>query len=216
MTIADRVKQKRIDLKLTQAELAKRVGITQQSLQKIEDGRTQNPRKLINLAKELHCNPEWLLMGSISEVNEPPSNYHNTNSKLSSKQTNLRPIVTFEQAAKWSQHNTKTIEYENWLDAPESTPVSAFWLKVSGDSMNASSGISIPEGYFILVDPSLSANNGDLVIAKLARSNEATFKKLFIDAGQIYLTPLNPNYKPIEVSSAPEIIGVVTQARFLL
>ena len=81
--------------------------------------------------------------------------------------------------------------------------------------MMSPSGASVPEGYLILVEPSLTAKNGDLIIAKVADSKDVTFKKLVIDAGRTYLTPLNPNYRPIEVPNDLTVIGVVTQARIL-
>ncbi|WOD07130.1 helix-turn-helix transcriptional regulator [Marinomonas sp. GJ51-6] len=67
MTLSDRVKQKRIELGLTQTQLANLVGISQQSLQKIEDGKTQNPRKIVALSKVLECEPEWLESGQYTE-----------------------------------------------------------------------------------------------------------------------------------------------------
>ena len=215
MTIAERVKQKRTDLRLTQAELAKLVGISQQSLQKIEDGRTQNPRKLLNLAKALHCDAEWLLLGTASEVRESASSYTNNNSSSLSLETNLRPIITTQQAAQWPNIAELDERKFDWIETPESTSKSAFWLNVVGDSMMSPSGASVPEGYLILVEPSLTAKNGDLIIAKVADSKDVTFKKLVIDAGRTYLTPLNPNYRPIEVPNDLTVIGVVTQARIL-
>tara|TARA_R110001606_G_scaffold92505_1_gene205696 strand:- start:790 stop:1440 length:651 start_codon:yes stop_codon:yes gene_type:complete len=215
MTIAERVKRKRTDLRLTQAELAKHVGISQQSLQKIEDGRTQNPRKLLNLAKALHCDAEWLLLGTASEVRENTSSYTNHKNPSQPLKTNLRPIITTLQAAQWPNTAELDIEKSNWLETPEPTSKAAFWLNVMGDSMMSPSGISVPEGYLILVEPSLIAKSGDLIIAKIADSKDVTFKKLVIDAGRTYLTPLNPNYRPIEVPNDLAVIGVVTQARIL-
>ena len=214
MTIAERVKKKRTELGLTQAELAKRVGITQQSLQKIEDGRTQNPRKLISLSKEIGCDPEWLLLGTASEVRENPSSYNNGHPLQQSLSNNQRPIITALQAATWTSQ-TNLSNHSEWLDSPIETSKNAFWLTVIGDNMTSVSGISIPEGYLILVEPNQNAKNGDLVVADTEDSNEVTFKKLVIDAGQTYLKPLNPNYRPIEVSKNIRIIGVVKQARAL-
>lgn len=55
--------------------------------------------------------------------------------------------------------------------------------------MTAPAGESIPEGMLILVDTGLEPRPGDLVVAKLADSNEATFKQFVSDAGQKYLKP---------------------------
>ncbi|UTW01142.1 helix-turn-helix domain-containing protein [Marinomonas rhizomae] len=215
MSISERVKQKRTDLRLTQSELAKRVGISQQSLQKIEDGRTQNPRKLLNLAKALDCDAEWLLLGTTNEVRENTSHYINDDQASQPFKNNLRPIITAQQAAQWPNiGELESLELKH-LEVPDTVSATAFWLKVIGDNMMSSSGISVPEGYFILVEPALTANSGDLIVAKLADSKDVTFKKFVVDAGRTYLTPLNSNYRPIEVANDLEVVGVVTQARIM-
>lgn len=210
MSIADRVKIQRTHLGLTQTELANRIGISQQSLQKIEDGRTSNPRKLLALAKALECTPEWLQFGiengrEASNVEAAP--FHAPSKKL--------PVISQVQAGAWSE----AIDYRSlgddieWEESPFSASDNAFWLKVVGDSMTSPVGVSIPEGHLILVDPNVPADNGSLVVAKLEGTDEVTFKKLFIDAGQKYLKPLNPNYRPIEINGNCRIVGVVKEAK---
>ncbi|ELY4627626.1 MULTISPECIES: helix-turn-helix transcriptional regulator [Enterobacteriaceae] len=63
MNLAHRVKQKRVELSLSQTQLAQKVGMRQQSLQAIESGETKRPRLLIELAAALGCEPHWLLYG---------------------------------------------------------------------------------------------------------------------------------------------------------
>ncbi|OAT37403.1 XRE family transcriptional regulator [Proteus myxofaciens] len=73
MSIAKRTKDKRIELDLTQSELANLAGTTQQSIEQLESGKTKRPRFLPELAKALHCDLAWLLEGehssdAISEI----------------------------------------------------------------------------------------------------------------------------------------------------
>ncbi|ADZ91071.1 helix-turn-helix domain-containing protein [Marinomonas mediterranea] len=216
MNIAERVKTQRIHLGLTQTELANKVGISQQSLQKIEDARTSNPRKLLALAKALECTPEWLQFG-IEGVSsgEAESNVEAAPFKAPSKKL---PVVSHVQAGAWSE----AIDYRSladdieWEESPFSASDNAFWLKVVGDSMTSPVGTSIPEGHLILVDPDIPADNGSLVVAKLDGTDEVTFKKLYIDAGQKYLKPLNPNYRPFEINGNCRIVGVVKEAKVKL
>ncbi|CQD56484.1 helix-turn-helix transcriptional regulator [Yersinia enterocolitica] len=63
-TISERLKQKRSELNLTQAELAEKAGIKQQSIQQIESGATKRPRFLFEIASALQCEPSWLLYGT--------------------------------------------------------------------------------------------------------------------------------------------------------
>ena len=68
-TISQRLKQKREEMNLSQDQLAKLAGMKQQSLQAIEAGTTKRPRYLVELARALKCEPEWLLFGD--EPNKP-------------------------------------------------------------------------------------------------------------------------------------------------
>lgn len=63
MSLSSRVKQKRIELCLSQTKLARIVGMSQQSLQAIEAGETQRPRLLLELSVALNCEARWLLYG---------------------------------------------------------------------------------------------------------------------------------------------------------
>ena len=88
----------------------------------------------------------------------------------------------------------------------------AFWLVVVGDAMTSPSGLSIPEGMSILVDPAIDAVPGKLVVAQLPDSSDATFRKLIEESGQPYLVPLNPTYPKTLYTEQCRIIGVVVQA----
>lgn len=62
-TLSERLKKKRLELNMTQAELAQKVGVKQQSIQLIEAGETKRPRFLFEIAKALDCDPSWLQYG---------------------------------------------------------------------------------------------------------------------------------------------------------
>lgn len=61
-TISQRLKQKRTELKMTQAQLAEKAGMKQQSIQQIESGETKRPRFLLELATALQCDPSGCCM----------------------------------------------------------------------------------------------------------------------------------------------------------
>ena len=63
--VGERIKKSRQELGLSQAQLAKAVGISQESVRKWENGEIQSPRAdtLIRLARKLRKDPEWLLNG---------------------------------------------------------------------------------------------------------------------------------------------------------
>ncbi len=58
--LADRLKYTRETLGLSQIELARLAGTTQQAIQQAETGKAQNPRYLAKLAFALEIPPEWM------------------------------------------------------------------------------------------------------------------------------------------------------------
>lgn len=65
MNINSRIKKIRIELKLSQTEFAKALGVTQPSLSDIEKGKTTNidERNIKLICKEFNVNEEWLRTG---------------------------------------------------------------------------------------------------------------------------------------------------------
>ncbi|AIB37260.1 MULTISPECIES: LexA family protein [Pseudomonas] len=88
----------------------------------------------------------------------------------------------------------------------------AFWLPVTGDAMTAPSGLSVSAGMMILVDPAIKAEPGKLVVAQGAANPQATFRQLLEESGQLYLVPLNPTYPKQPFTDDCHILGVVVQA----
>ncbi len=83
----------------------------------------------------------------------------------------------------------------------------AYILKVRGNSMT---GAGIGDGDFVLVQPSDTASNGEIVVACLD-DNTVTLKHFYHEGATVRLAPANPAYTPIFVPSAE----VRVQARLL-
>lgn len=79
-TLAQRVKSTRLNKGLTQLELGKKIGVSQNAIQKIENGDTKDPRNILQLSEALGVDPSWLQFGrgnsgvmiSNSEFNNSP------------------------------------------------------------------------------------------------------------------------------------------------
>ena len=78
-----------------------------------------------------------------------------------------------------------------------------FALRVRGDSMT---GAAILDGDLVVVRPQQSADDGQIVVALLG--DEATVKRFRRQRGRVWLQPENPNYMPIDASSA-KLLGLV-------
>lgn len=206
MTIGKRVKSSRDALDITQAQLAEKVGTTQQSIEQLEGGKIKRPRYLPELALALGVSIDWLLKGTtdanVSYVgpNIPKGKY---------------PLISYVSAGSWSEacEPYNLTDIDEWYESDTNMFGDGFWLRVEGDSMTSPVGQSIPEGHIVLVDTGRDPQNGSLVVAKLTDANEATFKKLVIDGGQKYLKGLNPSWPMIQINGNCKIIGVVVEAR---
>lgn len=189
---------------ITQAQLAEQMGKTQGAVAHWLNGRREPSIADINQMLTLLNLPPLTIqlpddrMQNVAPADQPTRMYR-------------YPIVSWVAAGAWREAielaGFDTFELSDYKSKGRS-----FWLEVKGDSMTAPAGESIPEGMLILVDTGLEPRPGDLVVAKLADSNEATFKQFVSDAGQKYLKPLNPAYRMLSIDDNCEMVGVVTRA----
>nr|WP_317629792.1 LexA family transcriptional regulator [Pseudomonas entomophila] len=213
MEYKDRVKAARKHARLTQVELAKLVGIDQASISDLERGRSSRSSYNASIAKACGVSALWLENGK-GEMLEARHEQSNVAPVAQPEQFFRYPIISWVAAGAWAE----AVEPfpPGFADRYELSEYDAkgpaFWLEVKGDSMTASVGQSIAEGTLILVDTEADAQHGKLVIAKLADSNEATFKKLVEDGGRRYLKPLNPAYPTEMCAGDCRIVGVVVRA----
>ncbi|MBS4090414.1 LexA family transcriptional regulator [Pseudomonas sp. MBT-17] len=212
MEYKERIKAARLHAGLTQAQLAKAVGIDQASISDLERGRSQRSSYNASIAKACGVSAIWIESGTGSMVstNAEPSNVKDT---VQPEMLYRYPVISWVSAGSWEEAvqpypDGFSDRYEV-SDYDSKGP--AFWLEVKGDSMTAPTGVSVPEGMMILVDTEADVKPGKLVIAKLPASNEATFKKLVEDGGIRYLKPLNPAYKMVECDEQCRIIGVAVR-----
>ncbi|MBI6550704.1 LexA family protein [Xenorhabdus lircayensis] len=208
-TIGERIKLRRKELKLTQRDLGKIVGVSHAAISQWEKEDTE-PKgdNLLTLAAALGRSAEYILKGKLDDNSNVSFCWFN-------KARGEYPLISWVCAGSWSEalepYHRKSID--DWYETTVSCSSDSFWLEVKGDSMTSPSGLSIPEGMMILVDPEVIPVNGKLVVAKLESENEATFKQYIVDAGNHYLKPLNPQYRMISIHSKCIIIGVVVDAK---
>ncbi|MEQ4198772.1 XRE family transcriptional regulator [Pseudomonas syringae] len=160
---------------------------------------------------------EMVRLGSAAHPSEPGTpTYEQSNVEMAEQPTRMYryPVLSWVAAGEWSEavepYAPGGADEYDLSEYKAKGP--AFWLTVKGDSMTAPTAPSIPEGSQILVDTRAEVRPGKLVIAKLADSNEATFKKLVEDGGLRYLKPLNPAYPTVQCSDDCKIIGVVVRS----
>lgn len=203
MNLANRAKKRRTELNLTQAEVAKRAGISQQSIEAIENGKTLKPRNLLALAAALECDPKWLLLGG-----DVVTDYNYGVRKV--------PILSYVQAGAFADAEP-IIDHDDFEYVLTTAELSArsFALRIRGDSMEP----EFKEGDIVIIDADVYPTPGEFVAARNG-SHEATFKKYRpVGIGpqgkeDFELVPLNSDYPICRSREKPiSIIGTMVEHR---
>ena len=211
MSIGKRIKSLRREKKITQIQLGRLVGVSGVTIGNYEkDEHVPKGEHLIALAKALETSPESLMSKDFNPAKnlpdqEQPSNYN---------QLRKVPLISSVAAGNWMEiiDNFHPGDADEWQPTTAKVSHKAFALKVEGKSMQNPNGHpTVPQGSIVIVDPEIEASNGKIVVAKLPNTNEATIKKLVIDGPLLYLEPLNPEFKMIQIDNECVIVGVVKQ-----
>lgn len=171
---------------------------------------------MVALSLWLNVRREWLEYGISPKKGIGQGNILQLQGELESnvsavtKRYGKVPLISWVQAGAWCEANFESNDGETWLSCPVTISGSGYALKVLGDSMtNPGPGRSYPTGCIIFVDPEAESKAGDRVIARVPRTNEATFKVLVEDAGRQFLKPINPQYPIIDITEETHICGKV-------
>ncbi|MCK9799517.1 S24 family peptidase [Pseudomonas sp. MAFF 302030] len=173
---------------------------------------------MVALCSWLKVRREWLEYGVLpkEQIGEGNVRHLVVSDECNVSEINQRfgkvPLISWVQAGAWSEaiSNFESYEADSWLSCPVAISKHGYALKVLGDSMtNPAPGRSYPTGCIIFVDPEAETKTGDRVIARVPRTNEATFKVLVEDAGRQFLRPINPQYPIIEITEETHICGKV-------
>lgn len=181
--IGNRIKNKRIELNMTQEELALKSGYTSRSsVNKIELGLVDIPQsKIASIASALGVSPAYLLFGDVFTDKD--------NSEL--RPVNLKRFPMLGEIA-CGKPIFANEEHETYIDA--SADIKAdFCLTAKGDSMV---GARIHNGDVVFIKEQSIVDNGQ--IAAVIIDNDVTLKRWYFypDKKKLILQAENPNYEP--------------------
>jgi SOS-response transcriptional repressor LexA len=124
----------------------------------------------------------------------------------------LVPVISWVQAGAWTTVDAVPAgtQFDEWLPPNPKCGKNGYGLEVVGESM-------LPDfrpGDKIYVNPDFQPSElktGDLVIVSCEGDAEATFKKLIVESGSMYLQPLNPNWpeQTIPLMDGCKLVGKV-------
>lgn len=183
MDMADRIKERRIALGLTQEELGNKLGLQKSAIAKYENGRVENMKRSViaKMAKVLECSPSYLMCWDEDTLEH---------------YDNIFPVQVYKYPLLGEVACGEPIFINEDRDSyiMSGTKIKAdFCLKARGDSMiNA----RIMDGDIVFIRRQPVVENGE--IAAVAIDDEATLKRFYRDeSGTVTLIAENPAYAPM-------------------
>jgi len=199
-SFADRLKAARMNLNLTQAEVAKRSGLTRAAISQYELGivKELKSENLIALAKTLAIDPEELATGVPSVTGA----LRRADVKFVPLLNDLSLVNSLLAGGLDTQ--------EQFMPTTKHVGDNAFALQLIGDDMQNSAS-SFTEGTFVIFDPGVTPKNGDHVLARLS-DDKILFRQLKTSGGVHSLVPLNTQYPVTQLAAEDyRVLAVAVQ-----
>ena len=195
----ERLKTLRIQRKMTQSELAKKIYISQPAYSKYEVGTASpNAETLSKIADALDVSVDYLL-GSDSQPARPGYIRIPVLGRVAAG----IPIDAIEEVIDWED-----------ISAEAAGDGEYFGLQIKGHSMEP----KISDGDVVIVRRQPDVDSGDIAVV-LVNGDDATVKKVKKSPQGVTLIPSNPAYEPMyytnaEIESLPvQILGRVVELR---
>lgn len=194
MKVGDKIKKLRKEHKLTQADLAKRLGVAPTAVSAWEGNHNRPLMDKISILAEMFSVPiTHFFEGEISTVSEPPATYGMIDKVL------RLPIIGTISCG------NGVIAYEDiegYEDIPEKwvKGTEHILLRAKGDSMK---NARIEDGDLLLIRKQESFENGEIMAVVI--DDEAVLKKLYRTGSQIMIQSENTNYPPRFFNDKSEI-----------
>lgn len=203
-TVNARIREQMQKLGLKNKDLTEATGATKGTVsQWVNDGNGPSAQFIAPLAKVLGVSEQWLLQGGSNRKGLT----------VNTRGLQKIPLLSLRQAGEWSDlMNQDLTHFQDWVTVPEDISPFSFAVQMDNDSMAGTVGdVTIPQGATLIVDPTQEPSAGRIVVALLDDNKTVTIKKLSIDGPNIYLVPLNNNYKAMQIASLQQIIGTCLQ-----
>jgi len=198
-TLGSRIRARREAVGLTQEKLAAKCGVSRAAVAQWEAGVTRpSLDNLVKAAEALSVWLSWLTVGDQSLPDTP-------NPFAAASAPGGIPVLDYVRAAVWGPESPPPAASEN-LEMIATDPTlshHAFALTIRDESMAP----DFREGDRIILEPEVTPQPGDFVVAKLDQDAEATFRKFRprgTDANGapiIELAPINPDWPTLAINA---------------
>lgn len=196
VTLAERVKFAREFKRLTQQTLAKKAGLKQSDISKLETGRMHSTTAMIGLAKALECSVSWLDNGR----GEPWI----LETDVRGSYTTRIPIIGEANLDDRAQNfvDVKANKQKNYIQYI-SQDADVFALQCVSQAMSP----RIKQSEYVIVEPNHEVVNGDEVLIKDKQGHVMVKQYAYKRDRKYYLSSINENIAPFSIEE--EKIGAV-------
>lgn len=186
MTLGDRIRSRREELRMSQEELATRLGYKSRStIAKIESGENDlTQSKIVAFAEALSTTARWLLDYDDSDTTLPPGAHHPQFKKV--------PMLGYAAAGQPLEDLNQDTPY---YDVDNKYNVD-FCITVRGDSM-INAGIN--DGDIVFIKSMPEVPNGKIACVEID-NEKVCLKRFYKSADGIMLVSENPKYPPIQLN----------------
>ena len=186
MTLGDRIRSRREELRMSQEELATRLGYKSRStIAKIESSKNDlTQSKIVAFAEALSTTARWLLDYDDSDTTLPPGAHHPQFKKV--------PMLGYAAAGQPLEdlnQDTPYYDVDNKYDVD-------FCITIRGDSM-INAGIN--DGDIIFIKSMPEVPNGKIACVEID-NEKVCLKRFYKSADGIMLVSENPKYAPIQLT----------------
>ncbi len=206
--LSDNLRELMRRIPITEAELARQSGVPQPTINRILSRATKYPRgdTLSDLANFLGVTISQLLGDDPLPSDRIPG-AHNPNNRS----WEILPELSWEIVTKWPnvKEDLRKEGWHKWVSTDAKVSSDAYALAAKGEAMAP----YFIEGTKLIIDPACKPNDRDFVVICPKGQNRATLKQLFYDGDDIYLKPLNPEFKTARMDGSDKLLGVMIQAR---
>lgn len=193
------IEARRLELKLTQEDVANMVGVTKATISKWEKGDISNMKrdKIVGLAKALKISPLRLV-----GINED-----------STSDVTPIPIIGTIKCGEPILAEENIVGYIEEADSAIPSG-KLFFLQAQGDSMHP----TIPENSYVLIREQPSVEYGEIAAVLVNGDTEATLKRVKKQGDIVMLIADNPSYPPyiITKDNPARIIGKAVRLSVML
>lgn len=189
-------------------QLARRINVPQQTLQRIITGQSPNPH-----GKTLQPIADFFNISLEQLKGERPLPEEILQDDLPIANPTAKPLSVLE----WHQitsflQDPQTIDVQDKILVDASLNDQIFAVRLNDSSMEP----YFPSGAILILDPQKEPEDRHLVLVKIADSESFIFRQLLIDGDYQYLKPLNPDLNAFPMRllhSKDQILGTMIEFR---